>query len=413
MSATRPRRTRDAPSPKAASSMQPETLALILAGDAKKGDVLGTARIAGIMAAKKTHELIPLCHPLLLTKVVGRHRAGRRAARPARHRDWRASPGKTGVEMEALTAASVACLTIYDMAKAVDRGMVIAGIRLVEKTGGKSGDLPGGMTEWRCFRSTRRSRACSTAPSRSAPKTVPLAEAAGRVLAEPLVALRTQPPFDASAMDGYAVRAADVASVPATLARDRRSARPAGASPARSAPARRCASSPARRCPTAPTRSHPGRTPRGRRRRRRGRSRPSRAGRHIRRAGLDFARGRRAARQRAACSTPAALVARRRGQPCRRCRSSRRPLVAHPRDRRRTGAARRARSGPTRSSPPTPSASRRSRSRRRRRARPRHRAGRRDAIAARVARRDRRRRRRPRHARRRLGRRPRPRPGGC
>ncbi|MDX8524891.1 cyclic pyranopterin monophosphate synthase MoaC [Mesorhizobium sp. MSK_1335] len=120
-------------------SMQPETLEMILAGDAKKGDVLGTARIAGIMAAKKAHELIPLCHPLLLTKVAveiepDRTLPGLKVTALAR------VTGKTGVEMEALTAASVACLTIYDMAKAVDRGMVISGIRLVEKTGGKSGD---------------------------------------------------------------------------------------------------------------------------------------------------------------------------------------------------------------------------------------------------------------------------------
>ncbi|TPN66534.1 cyclic pyranopterin monophosphate synthase MoaC [Mesorhizobium sp. B1-1-1] len=120
-------------------SMRPETLKMILAGNAKKGDVLGTARIAGIMAAKKTHELIPLCHPLLLTKVSvdiepDPALPGLKIVALAR------VTGKTGVEMEALTAASVACLTIYDMAKAVDRAMVITGIRLVEKTGGKSGD---------------------------------------------------------------------------------------------------------------------------------------------------------------------------------------------------------------------------------------------------------------------------------
>ncbi|PBB43004.1 MULTISPECIES: cyclic pyranopterin monophosphate synthase MoaC [unclassified Mesorhizobium] len=120
-------------------TMQPETLEMILAGDAKKGDVLGTARLAGIMAAKKTHELIPLCHPLLLTKVSveiepDHALPGLRVSALAR------VTGKTGVEMEALTAASVACLTIYDMAKAADRGMAISGIRLVEKTGGKSGD---------------------------------------------------------------------------------------------------------------------------------------------------------------------------------------------------------------------------------------------------------------------------------
>jgi cyclic pyranopterin phosphate synthase len=112
---------------------------MILAGDAKKGDVLGTARIAGIMAAKKTHELIPLCHPLLLTKIAVDIEADRTLP-GLRVRTLARVSGKTGVEMEALTAASVACLTIYDMAKAVDRGMVISGIRLIEKTGGKSGD---------------------------------------------------------------------------------------------------------------------------------------------------------------------------------------------------------------------------------------------------------------------------------
>jgi cyclic pyranopterin phosphate synthase len=120
-------------------TMRAETLALILSGNAKKGDVLGTARIAGIMAAKRTHELVPLCHPILLTKVSveiepDEALPGLRVTALAR------VTGKTGVEMEALTAASVACLTIYDMAKAADRGMVISGIRLVEKTGGKSGD---------------------------------------------------------------------------------------------------------------------------------------------------------------------------------------------------------------------------------------------------------------------------------
>ena len=120
--------------------MLPETLATILAGDAKKGDVLGTARLAGIMAAKRTHELIPLCHPLLLTKVAvdiepDSALPGLRVTALAR------VTGKTGVEMEALTAASIACLTIYDMAKAIDRAMVISDIRLVEKTGGKSGDF--------------------------------------------------------------------------------------------------------------------------------------------------------------------------------------------------------------------------------------------------------------------------------
>lgn len=119
--------------------MAPATLELILAGDAKKGDVTGTARIAGIMAAKRTHELIPLCHPLLLTKVALEIEPdpalpGLRVSATAK------VDGKTGVEMEALTAVSVACLTIYDMAKAVDRGMRITELRVEEKSGGQSGD---------------------------------------------------------------------------------------------------------------------------------------------------------------------------------------------------------------------------------------------------------------------------------
>lgn len=120
--------------------MQPATLKMIRDGDAKKGDVLGTARIAGIMAAKRAHELIPLCHPLLLTKVAVEIEAD--DALPGLHVTALARvTGKTGVEMEALTAASVTCLTIYDMAKAVDREMTISNIRLVQKSGGKSGDF--------------------------------------------------------------------------------------------------------------------------------------------------------------------------------------------------------------------------------------------------------------------------------
>ncbi|HVW57825.1 MAG TPA: cyclic pyranopterin monophosphate synthase MoaC [Rhizobiaceae bacterium] len=118
--------------------MQRETLAMILAGNAKKGDVTGTARIAGIMAAKRTHELIPLCHPLLLTKVAVDIEADE-SLPGLRVRALARVNGKTGVEMEALTAAAVACLTIYDMAKAVDRGMTISEIRLLEKSGGRSG----------------------------------------------------------------------------------------------------------------------------------------------------------------------------------------------------------------------------------------------------------------------------------
>lgn len=118
--------------------MLPETLALILAGKAKKGDVIATARIAGIMAAKKTHELIPLCHPLMISKVTLDF-APDTAASTIEVTATVKVEGKTGVEMEALTACSLACLTLYDMLKAVDRGMKITNLRLVEKAGGKSG----------------------------------------------------------------------------------------------------------------------------------------------------------------------------------------------------------------------------------------------------------------------------------
>jgi len=114
------------------------TLDLIISGNAKKGDVIGTARLAGIMAAKRTHELIPLCHALLLSKVAVEIEPD--AALPGlRVRATVRTTGQTGVEMEALTAVSVACLTIYDMAKAVDRGMTIEAVRLIEKAGGRSG----------------------------------------------------------------------------------------------------------------------------------------------------------------------------------------------------------------------------------------------------------------------------------
>jgi cyclic pyranopterin monophosphate synthase len=119
--------------------MSQATLDTVLSGDAKKGDVLGAARIAGIMAAKRTSELIPLCHPLNISKVDV-------AIAPDRKlpgllvRATVSVTGRTGVEMEALTAVAVACLTVYDMVKAVERGMRIEGIRLIEKRGGKSGD---------------------------------------------------------------------------------------------------------------------------------------------------------------------------------------------------------------------------------------------------------------------------------
>ena len=118
--------------------MSKETLKLILSGNAKKGDVLGTARIAGIMAAKRTHELIPLCHPLALSKVTVDIEPDPKLPGCIARASVKVT-GPTGVEMEALTAVSVACLTIYDMIKAVERGVRIEDIHLVEKLGGKSG----------------------------------------------------------------------------------------------------------------------------------------------------------------------------------------------------------------------------------------------------------------------------------
>jgi cyclic pyranopterin monophosphate synthase len=121
---------------KARVHMQPETIALIKAGTAKKGDVLATARIAGIQAAKKTSDLIPLCHPLMISSVAIDFSVANDQI------DVAATvkvEGKTGVEMEAMTACSIACLTLYDMLKAVDRGITITDLRLIEKSGGKSG----------------------------------------------------------------------------------------------------------------------------------------------------------------------------------------------------------------------------------------------------------------------------------
>ena len=120
-------------------AMRPETLRMILAGEAKKGDVFGVARLAGIMAAKRTADLIPLCHPLPISAVAVELAAdgpdGVAIAATVK------TTGQTGVEMEALTAASVAALTVYDMCKAVDRGMRIEALRLVHKSGGKSGEF--------------------------------------------------------------------------------------------------------------------------------------------------------------------------------------------------------------------------------------------------------------------------------
>ena len=118
--------------------MAKKTLDLVLKGNAKKGDVLGAARVAGIMAAKRTHELIPLCHPLPVSKIAVDIEPDR-ALPGLRVRATVKVTGQTGVEMEALTAVSVASLTVYDMVKAVERGMRIEGIRLIEKRGGKSG----------------------------------------------------------------------------------------------------------------------------------------------------------------------------------------------------------------------------------------------------------------------------------
>ena len=122
--------------------MKPETLALALSGQAKKGEVRAVAEIAGVMAAKKTAELIPLCHPLNLSKVaveVAETPDGSGLTVTARVK----TTGPTGVEMEALTAVSVACLTLYDMLKAADKAMTIDGVRLLEKSGGASGDFRG------------------------------------------------------------------------------------------------------------------------------------------------------------------------------------------------------------------------------------------------------------------------------
>ena len=121
-------------------TMQPETLELIRSAAIKKGDVIAAAEIAGVMAAKRTHELIPLCHPLMLSKVQVEVTLGDNPPSAAIRAEVRCE-GKTGVEMEALTAVTVAALTVYDMAKAVDRGMRIESVRLREKDGGRSGSV--------------------------------------------------------------------------------------------------------------------------------------------------------------------------------------------------------------------------------------------------------------------------------
>ena len=124
--------------------MKPETLAIVTGGTARKGDVLGIARIAAIMGAKRTSDLVPLCHPLPITRVAVDFEVD--AAQSAIHcRATVETIGKTGVEMEALTAVQVGLLTIYDMCKAVDRGMVMTDVRVLEKHGGKSGDRTAGL----------------------------------------------------------------------------------------------------------------------------------------------------------------------------------------------------------------------------------------------------------------------------
>ena len=120
--------------------MKPETLALIQSGGVPKGDVLAVAQVAGVMAAKRTHELIPMCHPLLLSAVDVRLEPNEEES-AVRITATVRTTGKTGVEMEALTAVTIAALTIYDMCKAVDRGMRIEGVRLARKSGGKSGKV--------------------------------------------------------------------------------------------------------------------------------------------------------------------------------------------------------------------------------------------------------------------------------
>lgn len=127
--------------------MLPSTLALIESGSAEKGDVLGVARIAGIQGAKRTSDLIPLCHPIALTRVAVEFVVVQAGTGHAAHVECTATAetvGATGVEMEALTAVQVALLTIYDMCKAVDRGMAIGGVRVIEKHGGKSGSFVAG-----------------------------------------------------------------------------------------------------------------------------------------------------------------------------------------------------------------------------------------------------------------------------
>ena len=210
------------PRPRPSASPSPRGRDRHAAGDARadhgrrheEGRCAGVARLAGIMGAKRTPDLIPLCHPLASDLGRGRADAAIRDATPVEITATCKLTGRTGVEMEALTAVAVAALTVYDMCKAVDRGMRIGDIRLLHKAGGKSGTY-----EARADDFGRRGAAARilAAFGRSRAEQVALADALGRVLAEDVVARGTQPPSPVSAMDGYAVRAADVASVPARL----------------------------------------------------------------------------------------------------------------------------------------------------------------------------------------------------
>ena len=200
--------------------MAPATLDLIEKGEARKGDVIATARIAGIMAAKRTHELIPR-HALAVSKVTvdfepQATRAGYVTA------EVKVSGQILGVEMEALTAVSVACLTIYDMLKAVDRGMSFSGIRLPGEGGRPFGPLSCRRRRTVRLRQWPFSLLCGALAhpgGRTADRTRARrpSSGGGRILAEDPPALVTQPPFSASAMDGYAVRTADVLALPARL----------------------------------------------------------------------------------------------------------------------------------------------------------------------------------------------------
>ena len=181
-------------------TMSPAALAAVRDGNAAKGDVFATARIAGIMAAKRTAELIPLCHPIALASVAVEVTAiedGIAVTATAR------TSGATGVEMEALAAVTVALLTVYDMAKALDRSMTIGNVGLVAKIGRAVGRLAGMITP-----AEAQARLLALAPAISTER-VPLTLAAGRWAATDVVARRTQPARDVSAMDGYAVRATD------------------------------------------------------------------------------------------------------------------------------------------------------------------------------------------------------------